>query len=226
MNEISRWMNSGAEVQEGLRLLSVYAPNPHLDKLVTANPARFKYLLVRSLSKYADIRIELEPAPKKRTGKFREQWAFLSEPSCPPELKILASDSITTYHSYCELHENLFDCTTTKECFETAKNLLKNFRQNRIIFSEFAFYREHHSILGKHPIFKESERMKSYQAMTDFELFESARRLKGAIWRIESEIKKGDRPHLLSERESRLARKRAELESVQRMIAEIEKRRR
>lgn len=65
-----------------------------------------------------------------------------------------------------------------------------------------------------------------YQAMTDFELFENRRRLEGAIWRIKSEISKGDKPHLLTEREARLKAKQRELEAVERMITEIDKKRR
>lgn len=227
MNEVSKWINSGAEVREGLRLLSIYAPNPHLDRLVNANPPRFRHLLIRALSPFADVRIDTRPQlPERRRRGLREDWPFLSDPSCPMELKVLASDKITAYHNYCDLHEKLFDCITPEDAFETAKNLLENYRQNRIILSEFAHYKEHGSILGKHPIFKESLMLSRYQAMTDFELFENRRRLEGAIWRIKSEISKGDKPHLLVEREARLKEKQRELEAVERMITEIDRKRR
>lgn len=227
MNEVSKWMNSGAEVREGLRLLSIYAPNPHVERLVNANPVRFKRMLVTALSRFADVRIDITPQlPTRPARRFRDEWPFLSDPDCPMELKVLAADKITTYHNYCALHEKLFDCITPEEAFETAKNLLENYRQNRIILSEFAHYKEHGSILGKHPIFKESLMLSRYQAMTDFELFENRRRLEGAIWRIKSEISKGDKPHLLVEREARLKAKQRELEAVERMITEIDKKRR
>ena len=93
LNEIDRWIDSGAEVQEGLRLLSTYAPNRHLDTLVRKAPKRFSYLLKASLlpfsSKRSIVVSALQPAPKV---KFRESWPFLSEPDCPHELKILAAD--------------------------------------------------------------------------------------------------------------------------------------
>lgn len=226
MNEVSQWMNSGAEVREGLRLLSKYAPNPHVERLVTANPVRFKRILVTALSRFADVRVEaVRQMPSGPSRRFRDDWPFLADPSCPMELKVLASDKISAYHTYCDLHEKLFDCTTEKEAFETAKNLLENYKQNRIILSEFAYYKEHGTILGKHPIFKESQTIRRYQAMTDFELFNNQKRLEGAIWRIKSEIGKGDKPHLLSEREARLKQKQRELEAVNRMISEIQKRR-
>lgn len=226
MNEVSKWMNSGAEVREGLRLLSIYAPNPHVERLVNANPVRFKRMLVTALSRFADVRIDITPQlPTRPARRFRDEWPFLSDPDCPMELKVLAADKITTYHNYCALHEKLFDCITPEEAFETAKNLLENYRQNRTIFSEFAYYLEHRAILGKHPIFKESQTLLRYQAMTDFELFSNQKRLEGAVWRIKSEIAKGDKPHLLSERETRLKAKRRELAAVNQMISEIQKRR-
>lgn len=225
MNEVSKWLNSGAEVHEGLRLLSIYAPNQHVARLVELNPARFKKTLVMALSRFADIRIDVGGHAARPRSQFRENWPFLSEPSCPPELKILAADTLTAYYNYCELHEKLFECIDEKECFETAKNLLENYRQNRIIRSEFAWYKEHGTILGKHPIFKESQMLQSYREMTDFELFSNQKRLEGAVWRIKSEIAKGDKPHLLPEREERLKRKQRELDAVTSMIAEIRNRR-
>lgn len=227
MNEVSKWMNSGAEVREGLRLLSIYAPNPHVARLVEANPSRFRRTLVMALSRFADVRVDVpqQLRPERPARRFREDWPFLSDSSCPMELKVLASDKISAYHNYCELHEKLFDCADVEEAFETAKNLLENYRQNRSILSEFAYYREHGAILGKHPIFKESQMLRRYQAMTDFELFNNQKRLEGAIWRIKSEIAKGDKPHLLSEREARLKQKRRELEAVNSMIREIQDRR-
>ena len=44
MNEIDRWIRQGAEVNEGLRLLGIYAPNKWLDALVRKSP-RFRHLM-------------------------------------------------------------------------------------------------------------------------------------------------------------------------------------
>lgn len=58
MNEVSQWLQSGAEVREGLRLLSIYAPNRHLEALVSRNPERFKDLLKKTLSRFADTTMD------------------------------------------------------------------------------------------------------------------------------------------------------------------------
>lgn len=157
------------------------------------------------------------------SGAFRKEWPFLADPSCPLELKALASDKITAYHNYCDLHEKLFDCTDTVAAFETAKKLLENYRQNRLILAEFAYYREHHRILGKHPIFKERQRLDQYRKMSALQLYKEQQRLLGSIWRVKSEIAKGDKPHLQPERERRLAAKQRELAAVEELMSGLEK---
>lgn len=106
-NEIRQWLDSGAEVQEGLRLLSLVAPNKHLAKLVSLNPKRYKPLLIQSLASV------IEPATNSSPVRpsFREDWPFLSDCDCPNELKILVADKITTHRRYVEAHEN---CTTAQ----------------------------------------------------------------------------------------------------------------
>jgi hypothetical protein len=226
LNEIDRWIDSGAEVQEGLRLLSIYAPNRHLDTLVRKAPKRFSYLLKASLlpfsSKRSIVVSALQPAPKV---KFRESWPFLSEPDCPQELKILAADKITAWEESMRAHEELFLCTTPEQCYETAKKVLENYSNNRKIFSEFTHYKEHHSVLGEHPIFKESRQTAELRAMPIMELVRKKENLEEAIWRAGNEIKKGDKPHLRPLREERIAAKRRMLAEVKRMIDDYEQRR-
>ena len=213
---IQNWLNSGAEVQEGLRLLDIYAPNKHLRRLVALRPGRFRPLLIQTLS--ALIPKKTKPVC---TGKnsFREQWSFLSDRDCPNELKILAADKITAYRNYVVAHQDLFDCTTPEDCFFIAKKVVENFIENRKIHSELAFYKEHHNILGKHPIFREVKELAELRRLPITELFRRKENLEEAIWRIQSEIRKGNKPHLDTTREQRLLAKRRALAEVERIIS-------
>lgn len=227
MNEIDRWIDSGAEVQEGLRLLSIYAPNRHLDALVRKAPKRFSRLLRAVLLPFSTrprvtVAQQAAPTPKVR---FRESWPFLSEPDCPPELKILAADKITAWEESMKAHEELFQCTTPEQCYETAKKVVENYSNNRKIFSEFTHYKEHHSVLGEHPIFRESRQTAELRAMPIMELVRKRENLEEAIWRAGNEIRKGDKPHLRPLREERIAAKRRMLAEVKRMIDDYEQRR-
>ncbi len=216
MNEIRQWLDSGAEVQQGLRLLNIYAPNEHLARLVTLNPSRYKQLLVRTLTaKIAPKTVQLA-VPLRR---FREDWPFLQKLGCPNELKILAADKITAYRNYVAAHEQLYDCTSLEECYAVAKKLIENYIENRKIHSELAYFKEHGNLLGKHPIFEELKRYAELRRLPVAELFRRKENLEGAIWRINSEIRKETKPHLLTSRERRLKSKQRELAEVQRIIA-------
>ena len=73
---VQKWLESGAEVQAGLRLLSLYAKNEHLARLVTARPDRYKSLLIDTLCKAAgtssahDAPAQLPARPSGSNGRF------------------------------------------------------------------------------------------------------------------------------------------------------------
>ena len=216
MNEIRKWLDSGADVHTGLRLLNLYAPNEHLARLVSLNPARYKTLLMQTLTAKLP---ENTPVPART---FRQDWEFLQNPDCPNELKILAADKITAYRNYVSAHESLFDCTSLDECFIAAKKVVENYIENRKIISELTYYREHGSVLGKHPIFDEVKRYAELRQLSVVELLRRKANLEGAIWRIDSEIRKSNKPHLLTSREQRRKVKQRELAEVQRIIAQYD----
>lgn len=220
MNEVDRWIISGAEVTQGLRLLEKYEPRcSHLAEMVRRAPGRFRQRLVDALSPFADNPHATVPGTGvARPSRFREQWPFLSDPSCPMELKVLAADKITAYEVMTSLHEKLYDCSSREESFETAKNLLNFYRQNSLISAEFAYYKEHGRLLGNHPIFAHRQKLEQYMKMDIVTLIAQQRRLQKCIWRIESELRSGSRPDLSSLRENRLQRKKEELATVNNYI--------
>ena len=200
--------------------MSIHSPNRWLSALVAKGPKRYARLLRQALLPFAT------PVPPSqaltRGGRFREEWPFLSDPDCPNELKILAADMITSWHGYVDGHEELFGCATPEECYRVAERVVKNFSQNRKIRSEFAYYRDHGRILGKHPVFAERKRLDALRRLPVTELVRRQRNLRENIWRIRDEMKKGTRPDLLEERTERLRRREAELEEVERMIGDYE----
>ena len=68
MTEIEQWLRSGADVPEGLRLLSVYKPNPHLARMVERHPDKYAHLLVKALTG-VDRRSVAETARKANKEK-------------------------------------------------------------------------------------------------------------------------------------------------------------
>ncbi len=215
---VQTWIRAGAEVSTGLLLFSQCSTNTRIPVMVRRNPTKYRPLLLERLCAAAGIEPpQREPAPTEHR-RFRDDFPFLRDPDCPAELKILASDKITAHERYLCAHDRLFDCTTLDECYRTAQEAIANFQENRAIFAELDYYREHRTVLGKHRIFEHIQRLRTFEKMGIVELIAEQRRLRSAIWRIDNEIKKGDKPHLQTEREQRRRQKEGLLAEVSKLI--------
>lgn len=220
MTEIEQWLKSGAGVQEGLRLLSVYKPNKPLALMVERHPEKYASLLVKTL---AGVGMESVARTATRSKSLREEYPFLGNPACPPELKILAADKITAWTNFAREHEKLFDCVTPEQCLEHAKNCVFYYQQNRKIFSEFAHYQDTGHVLGKHPVFGEVRRSHEMLSAGPIELMRRQHNLRAAISRLKRQMGTGGRPDLDAGRAELLAAKERELAEVEKILENYEK---
>lgn len=219
MTDVENWLRTGAGIQEGLRLLSLYKPNPYLARMVERHPDKYRRLLIRTLTGR-----DPEPTPADRPARsFREDWPFLSRPDCPPELKILAADKITAWTNFAREHEKLFDCVTPEQCLEHAKNCVFYYQQNRKIFSEFAHYQDTGHVLGKHPVFGEVRRSHEMLSAGPIELMRRQHNLRAAISRLKRQMGSGGRPDLDAGRAELLTTKERELAEVEKILENYEK---
>lgn len=246
-DEILNWIKQGCEMQSGIKLYAKYAFNDHFLRLLKLNPAGNRNMLEYQLCKLVGIS-EKEFSKLKNTGhgknikepgkskssnkqqrlrskekvnkspKLRDEWPFINEPECPPEFKILISDKITAYHAYKNAHEKLYDCTNLKECFEIGGTIVQNYLENRLIHEELDYYAKNKKVLGKHPIFAHLKNVQHLKGLNIIELYDKYKKLEHNVWRIESEIKKGDKPHLDQERKNSLKYKKAELAEIKRLL--------
>lgn len=225
--EVLKWIASGCGTDEGVRLLEKCCKNRFLVRIVKADPAKNLPLIVRELSSIAGISSEsiCQPTPasagagrRPSVGSFRNEFPFLNAPGCPMELKALVTDKFSSYYRYRQLHAKLWDCTTPRECADLAREIITSYQENRTIYAELDYYKKHGAILGKHPVFKHYNRMASLRKLSIKELVLKQMQLEHNIWRIESELKKNDKPHLVKERQARLQQKKAELAEVNRLL--------
>ena len=243
--KIVTWMRSGAPLSEGV---SLYASLPHSQRLLLVlqkNPEAYQKNMVLDIcvllgitySKYQSIiakhhgtkkksadsprafrkKIEETRKPKK-SRSFRSDWSFLSQPGCPPELKALAADKISCWERYTGNHPKLFDCSSLKECTETAHAIIKDFKENRLIYQEFEHYQKQGRILGLHPVFKHYKRFDKLRGLNVIQLVDEKKKIEHRLWRINSEIKKGDKPHLRAKRENSLKENEGELAEINRLL--------
>ena len=134
------------------------------------------------------------------------------------ELEALASRKFTKYRAYVRLHPQLRHCTTLEQCAKVAGELVDNYIDNRLIWQELNWYKEHGAILGKHPAFAEFRRRKELNSLPVKQLVKRQQQVEMNIWRVKSELAKGDKPHLDAQRKERLAGYEKERADIVRLL--------
>jgi len=87
-----------------------------------------------------------------------------------------------------------------------------------MIWDELNYYKEHRSFLGKHPVFLEFQRRNELLHMPIKELVFRRQQVLNNIWRVKSELAKGDKPHLDTFRKERLSGYEQELNDINRLL--------
>ena len=226
--DIITWLKSGANAQEGVQLMKRAGAPSRALRLVSSNPIRHKKMMVEWLVHKFDVNESLHVVHqtaevvvfKEKPKPFREEFPFLDQPDCPVELEALASRKFSRYHDYVKLHSKLRECRSLEECAQVANNLLASYMENRAIWNELNYYQQHKSILGRHPIFASFARRKNLLSMSVKDLMKRKQQLENNIWRVQAEMKKGDKPHLDGQRRERLSAYQSELAEVNRLLDE------
>lgn len=226
MNAVVEWLNAGAGVQEGLRLLHELAPNPALEKMVSAHP-EYRHLLKKALRRFAgETSTDQSPAPSlsqpAERRLLRTDYPFLSASDCPDELKIIAADKITAWQNFASAHEELFSCTTEEECLETAKKVKKFWYENSVFRTELDYYKEHGSLLGKAPLFRRRAETEKIRGLGLGDLIRKRNAIRNGIWKLEAKLRKGDRPDLNEQRQTLLQEKQQQLDLIEKTLQEYD----
>lgn len=218
--EIISWIKEGCDIQRGVALYLRHGDNDRFKKLLSINPEKHLQKLRLLLTRLAGVKSAdySEVFREQEQDRFRKMYPYLSDRDCPIELKALAADKISTYWKCVELHAKLFECHKNVDCRDVAMELVHTFIEDQSIKRELDYYKNHRGMLGDHRIFDSQKRITQIRGMSIRELVRKERQLKDNIWRINNEIAKGDKPHLLHERQARLAEKEAELKLVEKML--------
>lgn len=99
-----------------------------------------------------------------------------------------------------------------------AGQLLDNYLDNRLIWEELNYYKQHGTLLGRHPAFAEFRRRRRLTALSVKELIRRQRQVEMNIWRVKSELRKADKPHLAAQRRQRLEAYEREHADILRLI--------
>lgn len=90
----------------------------------------------------------------KEMVNFRDRFPFLRQPDCPDVLKVIVSDLFAAYDRYRAAHAALAelpDDADRKLAEQLAAEAVENYLQDRALLEELEHYRDHGTLLGKHP---------------------------------------------------------------------------
>lgn len=158
--------------------------------------------------------------PCSTLPKLRDQWPFLNRPDVPVELQALVTRKITRYHEYSGLYAKLRDCQSVEECGDVAGKLLDAYLDNQAITREMDYYQRHGKVLGRHPLFRHFQQLTRLRSSSIKELLKEQQKTKDNIWRVNSEIRKGDKPHLAEKRRQKLLEYQLKLQEINNLLGE------
>lgn len=156
----------------------------------------------------------------KAVPHLRDRWPFLDDPKTPVELKALITQRITRYHEYADLYPKLRECESLEQCADVAGRLLDAYLDNQAITREMDYYQKHRKVLGRHPLFRHFQQLTRLRSSSIKELLREQQKTKDNIWRVNSEIRKGDKPHLDAKRRQKLQEYELKLQEINRLLDE------
>jgi len=193
--------------------------NPVKKKIEAKKPekqeAKLKVVIVGSQD---DIESRKTILNIKSEQKLRDEFPFLSDSACPDELKILVADKITAFRAYRESHKALFEVVTPEQQFNAVRDTVENFMLNREIYKELEYFKQHHKVLGEHPVFEKMKMINDLQKMKTEDLVIRKDNLKKYILRKKHEIEKKDKPHLNKKKLDAIDQYNWELTEVEKII--------
>ncbi|GAA0885839.1 hypothetical protein GCM10009120_44380 [Sphingobacterium siyangense subsp. cladoniae] len=228
---IYNWLAAGSDPKIGARLFSWYInTDPMIVRIISKAPELHLHMIEKALKAYMNRSaqcnpdnenidyIPIPPAAENKKDKkppsLREQFPFLSESDCPPELKIMAADKITAYHKVIEYYNALGECTSDQELLLTVRNLVHWYRKNHLIKKEFIHYRDNGKPLGDHELFEDYKNLQDLRKLSALQLAALKIKVENNIRHLEKQIRKGNRPDLQIAREQKLSKYRIRLQMI------------
>ena len=115
--------------------------------------------------KYQEI-----PETMKKIIRFRENYPFLKDTTCPDELKVMVANMFAAYDRYRNAYALLSPENLDADNLSAAKEVVENYLDNKAMWAELDHYKENNTLLGEHPIFAELELKKEISGIADIDL--------------------------------------------------------
>ena len=107
-----------------------------------------------------------------------------------------------------------------EQCADVAGRLLDAYLDNQQIARELDYYQQHGKVLGRHPLFRHFQQLTRLRSSSVKELLREQQKTKDNIWRVNSEMRKGDKPHLDEKRRQKLKEYELKLQEINRLLGD------
>lgn len=165
--------------------------------------------------------VEQLPEYVRKSIKLRDEFPFLREKDCPPELKILVADMISAFEAYHQANERLFKAMDPEDFAKASEEVVENYLENRAIWEELNHYKENKEILGQHPIFEQTQRFEEIRLMNGNDLVKLLKSLENNISRNNKLITDQPEHPETHNRKERVEKYQLELSEVRRVIEKM-----
>jgi hypothetical protein len=98
--------------------------------------------------------------------------------------------------------------------------LLDAYLDHNAITREMDYYQKYGKVLGRHPIFRHFQQLTRLRSSSIKDLLREQQKTKDNIWRVKSEIRKGDKPHLDVKRRQKLQEYELKLQEINNLLGE------
>ncbi|AEV34158.1 hypothetical protein Oweho_3207 [Owenweeksia hongkongensis DSM 17368] len=141
--------------------------------------------------------------------------------NCPPELQQLVTLKFTCWEEYREGRHQLED-QKYDHLQDTVLQVVTGFKENRQIYAELEYYKQHNEILGEHPIFKKLLAKKELEKLTSMQLLKKKRATEKSINDFRKKLKENTLPELQKSRREKLMYREWELEQIVGLIKALD----
>ena len=124
------------------------------------------------------------------------------------------------YNEYSNLYPQLRGCETLEKLSTQCGKLLDAYLDNQACTRELEYYQKHRKVLGRHPFFRHYQQLSRLRSSNTAQLFREKQRTLDNIWRVKSELRKGDKPHLDGKRRQRLEEYQLKLQEINNLLGE------
>ena len=125
---------------------------------------------------------------------------------------------LTAYDAYKTAHESLFAVKTFEDIHKASRDTVENYLENRLIWDELNYYKQHGAVLGKHPIFAWMQRMDAIRHMKIGDLVTLKIRLENNMIKNRAKVRKEPGHKSTLDRLERIRKMEQELIEVNRLL--------